>query len=119
MTDRLSLTGLRVFARHGVLAAEAEHGQLFVVDIHLELSLLAAGTSDALEDTVDYGKLAQLIHDVVEGERWNLIERVAQRVAEVVLSDHRITGVDVTIHKPHAPIGVAFDDVSVSLTRRR
>lgn len=108
-----------MFARHGVLASEKESGQAFLVDVELRLDLSVAATTDRLEDTVDYGKLAQRIHDVVASERWNLIEKVAGRVAEVGMEDRRVSQINVTIHKPGAPLAVGFGDVAVSLTRTR
>ncbi len=118
MNDRITVSGVEVFARHGVLESEAE-GQPFVVDVGLELDLSAAGKSDDIGDTVDYGDLASRIHRTVADERWNLIERVAERVAEVVLDDHRVMAVEVTVHKPRAPMPVAFDDVTVTIRRSR
>lgn len=81
------------------------------------LDLSKAGMSDEISTTVDYGILAQAIHRRVSGERWNLIERVAERVADLVLEDHRIARVEVTVHKPEAPIPVEFDDVRVTVIR--
>lgn len=120
MSDRIELRGLEVFARHGVFDHEREDGQLFRVDVVVELDLSQAGESDDLSDTLDYGAMAQRVHDVVAGERWDLIERVAARVADVVLSsDARIEAVAVTVHKPSAPIPHAFDDVAVTVERNR
>jgi dihydroneopterin aldolase len=119
VTDRISLTGLQVFARHGVLEHEATQGQTFIVDLVLDVDLTEAGASDRLDSTVDYGSLAKRVHDLVAGERWDLIERVAERIAEVVLTDERCQGVEVTVHKPDAPIAVPFEDVSVRISRSR
>lgn len=119
MTDRIALAGLEIFAYHGVLDSEQAEGQLFGVDVALDVDLAAAGASDDLGDTIDYGLLAERIHQRVAGERWNLIERVAQRVAELVLEDRRVMAVEVTIHKPQAPIPVPFGDVTVTLRRSR
>ncbi len=119
MTDRIRIERIEVFARHGVLPEERTAGQLFLVDVEVALDLSKAGASDTLTDTVDYGALAQSIHDLVAGEQWSLIERVAGRVADLVLADRRIEAVEVTVHKPSAPIPVAFGDVSVSIHRRR
>ena len=118
MTDSITLTGIEVFAYHGVLESE-QAGQHFMVDVELKLDLSAAGDSDELSETVDYGVLAQRIHDVVASERWDLIERVAARVAETVLEDARISGVVATVHKPEAPIAVPFSDVAVTVRRGR
>ena len=117
--DSIRITGIEVFGYHGVLAEEKKEGQRFVVDIELRLDLSAAGASDALAETVDYGLLAQRIHDVVASERWDLIERVATRVAESVFEDARVKAVVATVHKPQAPIAVGFADVAVTVRRDR
>lgn len=117
--DAIRITGIEVFAYHGVLAEEKKAGQRFLVDVELMLDLSVAGASDDLAETVDYGLLTQRIHDVVATERWDLIERVATRVADSVLEDHRIRAVAATVHKPAAPIAVAFSDVSVTVRRDR
>jgi dihydroneopterin aldolase len=119
VADSINITGIEVFAHHGVLASEKEEGQLFLVDVELSLDLSGAGASDDLGETVDYGSLAQRIHDVVASERWDLIERVAIRVAETVLEDARIDRVVARVHKPSAPISVGFADVSVTVSRDR
>lgn len=119
MTDRIAITGLRVFGRHGVLPAEASTGQVFVVDLRLSLDLAPAGRSDRLADTVDYGALARSVHERVAAERWDLIERVAERVAELALEDPRVREVEVTVHKPDAPIPLELDEVSVTIRRGR
>ena len=119
MQDSIRIIGIEVFGYHGVLAFEKEEGQRFLVDVELELDLSAAGASDDLGDTVDYGLLAQRIHDVVASERWDLIERVATRVAETALADPRVVAVVATIHKPQAPISLDFGDVSVTVRRER
>jgi dihydroneopterin aldolase len=115
--DTIRLTGLRVFAYHGVLAEEQASGQEFVVDVTVHTDLSRAGDGDDLSNTIDYGRLAAAVHNRVTTERWNLIERVAERVAELVLEDERAHGVEVTVHKPAAPIAVPFEDVAVSLQR--
>lgn len=117
MADRIRLEGIEVYAYHGVLDEEKEHGQTFIVDVELELDLAAAAKEDDLSSTIDYGELAIAVHDRVSRERWDLIERVAERVADLVLEDGRVTSVSVTIHKPAAPIAVAFSDVSVTVHR--
>jgi dihydroneopterin aldolase len=119
LTDLIRITGIDVFAYHGVLPAEKKDGQHFLVDVELSVDLTSAGASDALAETVDYGLLAQRIHDVVASERWDLIERVASRVAETVLDDPRVGAVVATVHKPAAPIAVGFSDVSVTVRRGR
>ena len=117
--DSIRLTGIEVFAYHGVLAEEKEAGQLFLVDVELGLDLSGAGATDDLAKTVDYGLLAQRIHDLVSSERWDLIETVATRVAESVFEDPRVKTVVATVHKPQAPIQVGFGDVAVTVRRDR
>lgn len=117
MSDHVALTGLRVRGHHGVLPAERTDGQDFVVDAVLELDLRRAGASDDLADTVDYGLLATRLAAVVAGEPVDLLETLAARLAEVCLADGRVVSVEVTVHKPDAPIGVPFTDVSVTVIR--
>jgi dihydroneopterin aldolase len=117
--DRVALHGLRVRGRHGVLEQEKALGQWFVVDVVLHLDTRAAATGDDLQLTVDYGTLAQRVADVVAGEPYDLVETLAQTVADVALDGGRAVAVDVTVHKPEAPVTVPFDDVTVSVRRWR
>ncbi|MCU1691358.1 MAG: folB [Frankiales bacterium] len=115
--DRIALRGLRVRGFHGVLPAEREAGQDFVVDAVLHVDVREAAASDDLEDTVDYGALALALAEVVAGEPVDLIETLAERLAAVCLVDGRVHGAEVTVHKPSAPIPLAFDDVAVTVVR--
>lgn len=115
--DRVEVTGIRATGHHGVFAFEKEQGQEFVVDVVLHLDTRPAAASDDLGDAVDYGVVAQLVHDVVAGEPVDLVEALAQRVADACLAEPRVRVVDVAVHKPHAPIQVPFDDVVVRIRR--
>jgi dihydroneopterin aldolase len=115
--DLISLTGLRVFGRHGVLPQERLNGQDFVVDAQLTVDTRAAAGSDDLTDTVDYAALADRLAAVVAGEPVNLIETLAARLADVCLADERVIEVRVTVRKPGAPIPHAFSDVAVTVVR--
>ena len=117
--DLISLTGLRVRGNHGVFDFERADGQDFVVDVSLETDTLAAAASDELADTIDYGSLAQRLAAVIGGEPVNLLETLAGRLADVCLSDSRVHAVTVTVHKPQAPIPLAFADVAVTVRRGR
>ena len=119
MTDRIDLKGIEVLARHGVLEHEQVEGQVFQIDLTVYLDLTPAGTSDDLDDTIDYGRLAQETHDLVQAESHQLIETVASRVAGKILDDSRVDRVVVTVHKPEAPIAVRFEDVAVTVDRSR
>ncbi|MCW2725281.1 MAG: dihydroneopterin aldolase [Frankiales bacterium] len=115
--DRISLTGLRVRGFHGVLPEERRDGQDFVVDAVLTLDTRAAAAADDLARTVDYGALAERLAAVVAGEPCDLIETLAGRLAEVCLADGRAQSVEVTVHKPGAPISLPFEDVAVTVVR--
>ena len=117
--DQVALRGLRVRGRHGVLDAERDLGQYFVVDVVLHLDTRAAAADDDLTGTVHYGVLAEQVADVVAGEPVALVETLAQRVADVALVSDLVVAVDVTIHKPQAPVTVPFDDVEVRIRRWR
>lgn len=117
MTDQISLLGIEVLAKHGVLASEKEKAQMFKLDVVAHLDLAHPGETDAIEDTLDYGALALEIREVVGSESHDLIERVATRVAETVLSHGEVERVSVTVHKPQAPVEVVLDDVSVTIER--
>lgn len=117
--DEITLTGLRASAFHGVLEHERRTGQVFIIDVTVYLSLGAAAETDDLDQTIHYGELAEEIVAAVESDPVDLIETVAERVSQVVLAHQLATLVKVTVHKPSAPIAVAFDDVSVTITRTR
>ena len=119
MTDRIEIKGVEVLARHGVLEREKTDAQVFLVDLTVYLDLARAGSSDHLVDTVDYGRLAEETHDLVESESHQLIETVAERVAGRVLQEPAVARVVVTVHKPQAPIPVKFGDVAVTVDRSR
>ena len=117
--DVLELRGLRVVGRHGVLDEERGRDQPFEVDLDVEAPLAAAGASDDLADTVDYGRLVADVAAVVAGERHQLLERLAERIAEVVLGDDRVTAVTVAVRKLRPPVPFDLATAGVRVTRRR
>lgn len=118
-TDRIAIRGLAARGRHGVFEHERRDGQDFSVDLVLWVSTRAAAASDDLADTVDYGTLGVDVSALVAGEPVRLIETLAERVADRCLADSRVQAVEVTVHKPQAPIPVPFDDVTVTILRSR
>jgi len=118
-TDRIMLTGLTVRGNHGVFDFERRDGQDFVIDVDLELDTAPAARSDDVADTADYGTLATALADVVGGEPVNLLETLAQRLADTCLTDPRVLAATVTVHKPQAPITHQFADVAVRIRRTR
>ncbi|MGX7825695.1 dihydroneopterin aldolase [Actinokineospora sp. 24-640] len=119
MTDRITLTGLRVRGHHGVFEHERRDGQDFVVDITLWIDLARAAETDAIADTVHYGELAERAAAVIAGPPRDLIETVAAEIAEAEMADDRVHAAEVTVHKPGAPIPLAFADVAVTVRRSR
>jgi dihydroneopterin aldolase len=117
--DRIDLTGIGGWGYHGVHDDERENGQRFVVDVSLGLDLSAAAKSDDLGLTVDYGALAEGVHEAIAAEPLLLIESVAQRVMDLCLGYPPVLWASVTVHKPMAPIQVQFEDVSVTIERRK
>lgn len=118
-TDSITLTGLRITAHHGVLAVERENGQEFVIDVTVWLDVRAAASGDDLTRTIHYGDLAVEVAEAVRRDPVDLIETLAERIAGVVLAHRAAERVRVTVHKPQAPIAVAFKDVSVQIERGR
>jgi 7,8-dihydroneopterin aldolase/epimerase/oxygenase len=116
--DRIAIRGLSAHAHHGVYAFERERGQIFRVDAVLELDTAPAAAGDDLERTVNYAELAQRLHAVLTGEPVDLLETLAQRLADVCLADPLVDAVEITVHKPEADLGVPFDDVTVAIRRR-
>ncbi|MFC4056029.1 MULTISPECIES: dihydroneopterin aldolase [Actinomadura] len=117
--DHIELRGLRARGRHGVLPAERELGQEFVVDAVLGLDTRPAAAADDLSRTVDYGTLASRLVAVVEGEPVDLLETLADRLAKICLEDRAVTEVEITVHKPSAPVPHPFTDVAVKIRRSR
>jgi 7,8-dihydroneopterin aldolase/epimerase/oxygenase len=120
MTDSIFIKGLSLHAYHGVMAHEAKVGQSFSIDLELEIDLSAAARSDKVVDTVSYDKVVDCAREAFSAQRFRLIEAAAGSVADAVLKTFpRVNVVEVTIHKPHAPIAATFSDVGVRLMRKR
>lgn len=117
--DRVTLTGLRASAFHGVFEHERREGQVFIIDVTVQVDLAGAAATDDLSKTVHYGVLAEQVVAAVESDPVDLIETVAERVAQVALAHPAAQLVEVTVHKPSAPITVPFADVSVTIVRGR
>lgn len=115
--DHIYLTGLRAVGRHGVLPEEQARAQPFEIDLDLTLDLRAAGASDALGDTVDYGALAESVAAIVAGEHHALLERLAARIAQVCRTDARVVSATVTVKKLRPPVPVDAEFAAVRVTR--
>ena len=120
MSDRIDIKNIKAFAYHGVFDHEARDGQDFFVDISMSVNLQAASLSDDLSDTVDYGAITNQVVQEIQGERVQLIEKLAGRIADTLLSTHpKITSLAVTVHKPHAPVTASVTDISATVHRSR
>lgn len=117
--DRIELRGLSATGYHGVFDHERRDGQTFVVDVALELDLERAATSGDLAHTVHYGELAEQVHAIIAGDPVDLIETLALRIVNVCLGHEAVCWASVTVHKPEAPIEVAFSDVAVTMERSK
>lgn len=118
-TDRISITGIEAYGYHGVLEHERRDGQPFVADLVLGVDLAPAAAGGDLSLTVDYGRLSEGVHDAIASDPVDLIETLAQRIVSMCFGYEKVQWVRVTVHKPHAPIAVAFSDVAVTLERSR
>lgn len=119
MMDRITLTGLTFYGYHGCLPEENKTGQPFYVDIVLYVDLRAAGNSDDLSKTIDYSNVYHIVREIVENHTYKLIEAVAEAIAGALLSQFPVDAVDVTVHKPQAPVGGLLQDVAVTIERSR
>jgi dihydroneopterin aldolase len=112
VSDVIRITGLTLHGFHGVFEDEKRDGQTFVVDVAIELDGQRAGTTDTLEHTVNYSLVVDAIATVVTGDSVDLIETLAYRVGDVVLAFDGVGAVDVTVHKPNAPVAHPVTDIS-------
>jgi len=120
MTDRVFVSGLALHAYHGVMQHEGKVGQTFKLDLTLDLDLAEASHSDKLADTVGYDQVVKVASESFCARRYRLVEAAAGAVAGAVLERFpQVQAVRVTIHKPHAPIAATFEDVGVSILRKR
>jgi len=120
MSDTIFITGLLIHAHHGVMPHEEKVGQRFVIDLELATDLAQAAVSDKVVDTVSYASIVEAVTRAFTARSYRLVEAAAGAVADEVLSTFpRIASVRVTVHKPHAPIAAIFNDVGVTILRKR
>lgn len=119
-TDTIFISALALHAYHGVMPHEGKVGQSFKLDITLDIDLGEAARSDRLRHTVSYDQVAAVATEAFCKKPYKLIEAAAGAVIDALLQKFpRVTRVRITVHKPHAPIAAAFDDVGVIITRGR
>lgn len=120
MADRIELIGVEAFGHHGVFAHEKDTGQKFIVDMVVWTDFRAAADSDSLEDTINYVQLADIAVNAVQvQEGHDLIETLASNIADQIAGLGGVYAVEVTVHKPQAPISHPFADVRVVARRSK
>ena len=120
MSDSIVIKGIRGFGYHGVFEQETKNGQEFYVDVELFLDLAPASQSDALEDTIDYGAVCDVVLACITGKPVQLIEKLAGDIADALLNSYTILShVKVIVHKPQAPVNAEVLDISVAIERAR
>ncbi len=117
--DRLSIRGMTFHAHHGLEDHEIENGQRFDIDVEMLFDASKAAQTDHLGDTIDVRKVYNDIKKVVLEKRFYLIETLAQRVAEAILSRYEIEAVTVRVRKPVAPLGGLTKGTEIEITRSR
>ena len=117
MADRIVLQGVSARGHHGVLDFEKRDGQTFLVDVTMWCDLRPAGRSDDLAATVNYAEVADAVVARIAGPSFDLIERLAEVIADDVLRHDLVDSVEVLVHKPEAPVGQPFTDVQVCVQR--
>lgn len=118
--DTIRLSSVTAIGYHGVFEHEKRDGQPFITDAVLFMDVAEAAATDDLSKTADYGAVAEAIVGMVTGEPFDLIETLSVRMAEKLLADFPVLhAVEVTVHKPKAPIQVPFGDVSITVRRTR
>jgi dihydroneopterin aldolase len=120
MSDEIRLTGIYGYGYHGVLDHERENGQDFYVDLTLLLDLSIASRSDNLEDTIDYSAASDLVVSAIQGPPYSLLEGLGGHIADQLLAVFPLLEkVQVTVHKPQAPITAKLEDIAVTVQRNR
>ncbi|CAB4579357.1 unannotated protein [freshwater metagenome] len=120
MSDQISITGIHAFGFHGVYDHERRDGQDFFVDVLIDLSLAKASQSDALKDTVDYGRICDIVIEEIAGPPCALIEKLAGNIGDQLLKTFKpIKKIKVTVHKPAAPVDAQVLDIAVAVERSR
>lgn len=117
MRDKIALYGMEFYGKHGVLPEEKALGQKFIVDVELYLSLQQAGETDYLDKTINYADVFEMVRNIVQGKTYNLIEALAENIAQEILKLYSTERVMVRVKKPQAPIAGSFDYVGVEIVR--
>lgn len=116
---QIQISGLRAFGYHGVFEHEKINGQEFFVDLEITYEASEAIASDQVEKALDYGEITKIVKDIIENTRRDLIEVLANDIADKILNLKKVTQAAVTVHKPQAPVEVEVSDIAVKLTKNK
>jgi len=117
--DKIILKGVQFYGYHGVSDEEREVGQKYAVDVEIPYDLKPAGKSDNLRDTVNYAKVYKLVTQVGTTESFKLIETLARKIADAMLTNFPIDSVTVRVMKLTPPIAGNLDYAGVEITRNK
>ncbi len=118
--DKIIIKDLRLFAYHGVNPEEKNEGQNFVLDIECKTDLSKPCETDNVDDTVSYAQIVKLVRNVFTAEKYDLLEKCSQVVADAILEKFEmINEVRVLLKKPEAPVKADFGYVAVEIKRKR
>lgn len=116
--DCIKLANMGFYAFHGTTKAEKSVGQRFFLDVYIYLNLRRASQSDSVKDTVDYEKAYNLILNMMNTRKYNLIEALAEDVANAMFSHFdNIERIQVSVRKPNVPLAGILDHVEVTIHR--
>jgi dihydroneopterin aldolase len=117
--DKIILKQMSFYAFHGAFPEENKLGQRFIVDLELRLDLHRAGQTDQLEYSIDYGQVFQVVQHIVENKQFRLIETLAERIADALLTKFSVPEVLVRVTKPDPPIPGHYESVGVEMVRSK
>ncbi len=116
--DKIILKGMRFYGFHGLHDEERKTGQYFLVNLECITNLHKAGVSDNIEDTINYSEIYQKVRRIIEGTPRNLLEAVAEEIADVLISDYPIKNVTIKISKPDLVLkGGYLDSAGIEIVR--
>ena len=117
--DMIRIDNLKIMAHHGVLKEEKIHGQDFFLSAKLYVDARKAGRTDNLAHALDYADVSHFLKERFTRQSFNLIEAACEDCCEALLLHYdMLQEVELTVSKPHAPIGLSFENVSVTMTRK-
>lgn len=117
--DKVRVCGLEVYGHHGVFPEERQLGQVLVIDLEVGCDLRPAGTTDDIAQSISYVDLVGIARDVVQHTDFQLLEAIAETIAQRVLAMERAQTVVVRVEKPRAPIPNLTGTVSIEIARQK